>query len=155
VEAQSMRLHGLFLLREAPAGWTPESRQDYFQALLSMREFQGGEGMPTFVRRIEADALAALEDSLKPRYEKLLDRSGDDPPPPAQTRPFIRQWKPEDLTGDLVKSQHKPDFEHGKRLFREALCVRCHRVGFDGAAVGPDLTSVGRRFSRADLLESI
>lgn len=40
-------------------------------------------------------------------------------------------------------------------MFREALCIHCHRMGFDGAAVGPDLTSLGRRFSRRDMLESI
>jgi putative heme-binding domain-containing protein len=40
-------------------------------------------------------------------------------------------------------------------VFRDAQCARCHRVAARGPAVGPDLTHVGRRFSRRDLLESI
>ena len=155
VEEQPLRLHGLFLLRDIEVGWTPALRQDYFQALIGMREFQGGEGMPTFVRRIEADALAALEESARPRFETLLERPEDKTPLPAETRPFVREWSAEDLAGELTSADRKYDFERGQRIFREALCVRCHRVGFEGAAVGPDLTSVGRRFSRDDILESI
>jgi putative heme-binding domain-containing protein len=49
----------------------------------------------------------------------------------------------------------KADRELGSKVFREALCARCHRVGREGQAVGPDLTFVGRRFSPRDLLESI
>jgi putative heme-binding domain-containing protein len=67
----------------------------------------------------------------------------------------VRAWNSQDFAGDLAAFSGTQDFERGKRVFREALCSRCHRVGFEGGAVGPDLTSVGRRFSRADILESI
>jgi len=36
-----------------------------------------------------------------------------------------------------------------------AACSRCHTLGGRGAAVGPDLTGIGRRMDRARLLESI
>jgi len=35
--------------------------------------------------------------------------------------------------------------ERGRALFRERGCVRCHRAGGQGGAVGPDLTSVAPR----------
>lgn len=154
-QEQSVRLHGLFVLRDAKTGWTPARREDYFSALLTTRDFQGGEGMPTFVRRIEADALAALSESLRPKFQTLLKRKSQHEPLPKQNRPKVRDWKLEDLAGDLSQVGQGHKFEQGKTLFREALCIRCHRVGFEGAAVGPDLTSVGRRFSRGDLLASI
>ena len=40
-------------------------------------------------------------------------------------------------------------------MFAVALCARCHRFGQQGMALGPDLTSVARRFSRQDILQSI
>jgi putative heme-binding domain-containing protein len=40
-------------------------------------------------------------------------------------------------------------------MFHEALCSRCHRLAGEGAAVGPDLSSVAARFGRRDLLEAI
>ena len=153
--AQSARLHGLFLLRNAKHGWTPERRRGYFAALLTMREFQGGEGMPAFVRRIEADALTNLDEADRKKYEELLARKETADPLPVQKHPFVRAWKIDDFANDLTSSESGHDYERGKRMFREALCVRCHRVGFEGAAVGPDLTSVSRRFSRRDILESI
>jgi putative heme-binding domain-containing protein len=40
-------------------------------------------------------------------------------------------------------------------MFEAAACSACHRIGRHGNAIGPDLTSVGRRFSRHDILQSI
>src|SRR5206468_2994181 len=34
-------------------------------------------------------------------------------------------------------------------------CIKCHRLGGQGGAIGPDLTGAGRRFSRIHLIESI
>ena len=40
-------------------------------------------------------------------------------------------------------------------MFALTQCNRCHIIAGEGGIVGPDLTSVGRRFSASDLLESI
>lgn len=155
VTDQSLRMHGLYLLRDARLGWTAELRQNYFRAVRGMREFQGGEGLPTFIHRIEDDALAALDPALSPKFEEQLKRSDSQDLEPAPARPFIQAWKLDDLEKSLESTTSRYDFERGKKVFREALCIRCHRMGFEGAAVGPDLTSLGRRFSRRDILESI
>ncbi len=152
---QSLRLHCLFLLRDAKADWTPELRQNYFTAIKGMREFQGGEGLPTFVRRIEEDALAALEPALRQKFEEQLKEGDFDELEPIKPRAFVQAWKMENFEQDLLSHPNRHNFERGKTMFREALCIRCHRMGFDGAAVGPDLTSLGRRFSRRDMLETI
>jgi putative heme-binding domain-containing protein len=47
------------------------------------------------------------------------------------------------------------DAARGKRLFTEAGCAQCHRLGNEGGFVGPDLTAVSSRFDRKALLESI
>jgi quinoprotein glucose dehydrogenase len=46
----------------------------------------------------------------------------------------------------------------GKKVFfekAEASCLRCHKVTGEGGEAGPDLTGIGSRMDRAQLLESI
>lgn len=50
--------------------------------------------------------------------------------------------------------QSKGSAEQGKVWF-QALCSNCHIFGELGNSVGPDLSTVGSRFARRDLLESV
>ena len=43
---------------------------------------------------------------------------------------------------------------NGKRVFRR-MCVACHKVAGDGADLGPDMTSVGKRLDGYKLVESL
>jgi putative membrane-bound dehydrogenase-like protein len=46
----------------------------------------------------------------------------------------------------------------GREIFFNAErtgCIKCHHLGDQGGGIGPDLTGVGRRFSRIHLIESI
>lgn len=50
------------------------------------------------------------------------------------------------------------DSQRGHRLFSEAKiaqCKNCHRAGQVGQTVGPELTLIGKKFNRLQLLESI
>ena len=50
------------------------------------------------------------------------------------------------------------DPELGKKIFLErqdVQCLRCHKINGNGGVVGPDLTGVGRRLSREEILESM
>ncbi len=51
----------------------------------------------------------------------------------------------------------KGDAARGRELFFKSgsLCVNCHKVGGTGGAVGPDLSQIGKKYNRAQLLESI
>ena len=40
-------------------------------------------------------------------------------------------------------------------MFTKAQCVNCHRCGARGETIGPDLTSVARRFQQKEILQSI
>ncbi|MBO10138.1 MAG: hypothetical protein CMJ68_05190 [Planctomycetaceae bacterium] len=55
--------------------------------------------------------------------------------------------------------REKGDTVRGERVFRDlkrrGLCARCHRIGVEGGRIGPDLTGIGRRFSRIHLIESV
>ncbi|MCH7729791.1 MAG: c-type cytochrome [Planctomycetes bacterium] len=68
---------------------------------------------------------------------------------------MVKEWTVEELLADLSEVDEVRNFAQGKKMFAEAACIGCHRVGSDGNAVGPDLTSVASRFSRPDILEAI
>lgn len=53
---------------------------------------------------------------------------------------------------DLLKGG---EIGNGRRVFFAAGCADCHRVGPDGADIGPDLSLIGRRSGGLDILESI
>jgi putative heme-binding domain-containing protein len=153
---QLQRFHYLFVLREARAGWTSDLRRYYFTALGEMHGYQGGEGLPSFIERIEADALASLAPAEAEEFRSLLAEGGDASAnqAPMDERPFVRAWQLADLTEALSEVGRGRDFQRGARLFEAALCARCHRVAGRGAAIGPDLTSLASRFSRRDILEA-
>ena len=50
------------------------------------------------------------------------------------------------------------DAERGRALFfanAAAQCKNCHRIGDQGGKLGPDLTHIGKKYNRAQLLENI
>ena len=66
------------------------------------------------------------------------------------------KWRWADVWRQLNSDQGRngsPD--KGARVFQQAQCARCHRVGSAGGTSGPDLTAIGRRFTRKQLLEAV
>jgi putative membrane-bound dehydrogenase-like protein len=48
--------------------------------------------------------------------------------------------------------------DRGRSVFQnleKSQCLKCHRLGDQGARIGPDLTAIGSRFPRAYLIESV
>ncbi len=45
--------------------------------------------------------------------------------------------------------------ESGAKIFAKAQCINCHRFGARGDGIGPDLSTVSRRFQKKEILESI
>jgi putative heme-binding domain-containing protein len=66
-----------------------------------------------------------------------------------------REWTIDEVVKLAESGLDGRDKEHGKALFRAALCAACHRFGNEGEAVGPDLTSLADRFVVRALAEAI
>lgn len=81
---------------------------------------------------------------------------------PSHTEPELpkedgnSKWSMDLLTEylDGVKGK-KGSRENGALVWTKANCNDCHKMGGKGAAVGPDLSSISRRFTRHEALESI
>ncbi len=60
-------------------------------------------------------------------------------------------------SGGVRKTRVARRFERGSALFfgAKASCSACHRIGTRGAAIGPDLSHIGKIRTRRDLGESI
>jgi putative heme-binding domain-containing protein len=67
-----------------------------------------------------------------------------------------KQWKLEEAVALLDAPLADRDFQNGKSMYAATTCIRCHAIGSEGGGnVGPDLTNLGTRFSKKDMLESI
>ena len=68
----------------------------------------------------------------------------------------INKWSFAELATFLESPEGKAgNPTRGAKVFHDAQCVKCHRINGDGESVGPDLTNVGQRFQRKEVLESI
>lgn len=71
------------------------------------------------------------------------------PKPPADPlgfkRKIVQQWTLDDFAADLTAELPKRQPKAGQRIFQEATCVLCHKIGKQGRPVGPDLTDVFKR----------
>jgi putative heme-binding domain-containing protein len=72
-------------------------------------------------------------------------------------KPAESKYKFEDLLAFLEKDPlaQKGDVERGRKVFEKAQCLKCHKYGKEGEGLGPDLTTLSKRFKRIDVLESI
>jgi putative heme-binding domain-containing protein len=83
-----------------------------------------------------------------PKEEALPDVEGDKQAP--------SKYKYAELLDFLTEGKgRKGDTKKGRAVFEKAQCIKCHRYGKEGEGIGPDLTTLAKRFKRVDVLESI
>ncbi|HAD60003.1 MAG TPA: heme-binding protein [Planctomycetaceae bacterium] len=155
------QFHVAATIRNVREGWTDAGRVSYYQWLSSARGMTGGRSNGVVVKQIKDDADQALSDKdRKLLAELLIQFEAPLEQAPTETRPVVGKWK---LT-DLISAKNVPwdtfsgtqtTERRGRELFAAATCVRCHRVRGRGGVVGPDLSSLSRRFSPHDALEAI
>jgi len=77
-------------------------------------------------------------------------------PDVASDKPLQSKYKYADLLAFLDKdTAGRGNSSGGRAVFEKAQCIKCHKFGNYGEGIGPDLTTVSKRFKRADILESI
>ncbi|WP_160168351.1 c-type cytochrome [Novipirellula maiorica] len=92
---------------------------------------------------------------------KDLDAWMKNPEEPANpigsNRSFVQAWKLDDLQGEIENGMKGRSPHIGARIFAEASCQGCHKVGSEGGVIGPDLTEVFTRYKgdRAAVLREI
>ncbi len=64
------------------------------------------------------------------------------------------KWTSAELISALSALDNPADVSRGQRLFSTAQCAKCHRYGMIGESMGPELTSLAGRFTRADMIDA-
>jgi putative heme-binding domain-containing protein len=105
-----------------------------------------GDGLPAAVRsEVLAAAVAHPESQVRDLFERFL-------PDEQRVKRLGAVFKPEQILA------LKGDAARGKELFFKSgglQCVNCHRIAGTGSALGPELTQVGKKYDRAQILEKI
>jgi putative heme-binding domain-containing protein len=72
-------------------------------------------------------------------------------------KPAESKYKFDELLAFLEKDPEgkKGDVKRGRVVFEKAQCLKCHKYGKEGEGIGPDLSTVSKRFKRDYILESI
>jgi putative heme-binding domain-containing protein len=95
------------------------------------------------------EALAAWQDWFRKAYPHL-------PPPELPRDSHTDRWTYDELLSLLTGPEAASgQADRGAAVFAKAQCAKCHRYGDLGDGIGPDLSTVSRRFQTKEILESI
>ncbi|MEO6596132.1 MAG: heme-binding protein [Planctomycetota bacterium] len=152
----SQNIHYAYALRRVRSGWTLDDRKFLFTWLKETLEKSGGKSFAGYIRAIREDAIAHLPPEDVAAVAWLLGEVATfdlsalpmpKGPPGAWTLASATKLFADDLKGR--------DYENGKNMFAAGRCIACHRFAGDGGYAGPDLGSLGNRFSIGDILAAI
>lgn len=147
----------MFALRNATAGWTPESRKTYFSWFPRARTWKGGNSVSGFIDNIRKDALATFAPKEELAELEALSSKTEAVSIPNYVAPKGpgKSWTVDEvvaLTKDGLKGRN---FTQGEAMYRSVMCATCHRFNGEGGSIGPDLTGSGNRYTMRDLMENI
>ena len=145
------------MLRNLRRGWTIEQRRAYFEFLNVAAKCAGGASYPGFMRNIRDEALGNCSDAER---VALQDITGEqyDPVPDFEIKPVAgpgQVWTAQDARSKAANRFNQADFDRGRSLYFAANCGNCHRFDGLGGNVGPDLTTIPRKFDVDYLIEHI
>lgn len=145
-----------YCLRTLEGPWTAGQRRQFFTWLGEAAKKSGGRSYGGFIEDMRQETLQRAT----PEERKMIE-SWDLKPaanPFADLPPVEgpgRAWTVEEAVAAAEKGLVNRDLARGKQMFHATLCAACHRFNGEGGATGPDLTSIGARFSIADLVDAI
>ena len=149
-------IHYAYFLRRVRSGWTLEDRKYFFRWLNEALAKDGGKSFAGYIRAIRKDAIAQLETKDVELMAGLLEDFPvfDLSKLPKPKGPPVA-WTVETAMKLFEPELRGRDFVNGKKMFAAGYCIACHRVGGEGGHSGPDLGSLGSRFSMRDILVAI
>lgn len=147
----------MFALRNATAGWTPDSRKTYFSWFPHARTWKGGNSFNGFIDNIRKDALATFVpkeeladlEALSSKVETVTIPNYVAPKGPGKS------WTVDEVVALTSGGLKARNFTQGEAMYRSVMCATCHRFNGEGGSIGPDLTGSGNRYTMRDLMENI
>jgi putative heme-binding domain-containing protein len=151
-------IHFAFMLRNVKSAWTIAQRKKYLEFFIEAAKKPGGNSYAKFLTQFREDALSTCSQSelivLAPLANVSLVSA-----PIKSTQPIGpgRKWTTSEALASVNTSSEptKRNYEAGKNLYHATSCAKCHRIGGEGGALGPDLSTAGKKFSVEDMLAAI
>ena len=157
----AMQTYLAIALSEKEEGWNDELRNRYFSWFHEAFSYEGGNSYVGFINHARKAALEFVPQSQRDHYnelsgDSLVSQSGLDllakvPQPEGPGR----RWSLEQAIAVVENDSTQRDFENGKNMYVASMCASCHMMAGTGVNIGPDLTQLGTRFTKADMLEAI
>ncbi len=145
------------MLRNLQDGWTIDQRRAYFTFLNTAAKASGGASFPGFMRNIREEALAHCSDAERLALQDITGEQYD--PVPDFAIPEVqgpgREWTIAEARSQAARRFQQADFERGQGLYFAADCGKCHRFSGLGGNIGPDLTTIPRKFDVNYVIEHI
>ncbi len=144
-------------LRIVTHGWTLQQRRTYFTFLQQARTRKGGASYDGFLKKMVDAAYATCTPAEQQVLAELVGAAKADAPKFASVPPKGpgRDWQVADIDAVLKDGIAGGDIARGRNLFHAASCAGCHYFAGEGGNHGPDLTSLGNKFTARDVLEAI
>ncbi|MES2438955.1 MAG: c-type cytochrome [Verrucomicrobiota bacterium] len=149
-------IHYVYCLRVVKGPWHVDERKRFFAWLAKLSANSGGESYSGFITDLRKETLATCTQEERGWIEKLPSNA---PPNPFANLPEIkgpgREWTIDEVVKLAETGLGGRDKKKGHDIYRASLCAACHRIGNEGGAAGPDLSSLAGRFAVRDLAEAI
>lgn len=144
------------ILRNQRDHWTPAEREEYFRFYIDAGKKSGGNSYSRFLSQIREDAIRTCTQSETIMLQDLISVSLVAPlPEGVPPRGPGRQWTRDDVLTTVGQRLSQRNYDRGRELYFAAACGKCHRFNGEGGTIGPDLSTVGKKFPLPDLIESI
>ena len=145
-----------YSLRVVKEGWDKAAREYFFNWLNDTLSKSGGKSFAGHVKAIRKEAIQLLPEEAAKEIEWLLgDIDVIDLADLPQAKGPAVNWTHAEAMKLFKDDLKGRDFENGKKMFSAGMCVACHRIQGEGGYSGPDLGSVGKRYSISDILTAI
>ncbi|MEP4076816.1 c-type cytochrome [Haloferula sp.] len=148
-------IHLAYCLRVVKGPWTKGQRRQLMEWYAEVEGKEAGKSYGLFLEKMKQDTMETATEEERRMIESWglkVVRSPFANLPKAKGPG--RDWTVEEVSKVAVNLEGA-DLENGKMMFKAALCMACHRVGSEGGAAGPDLSTVSGRFSAAELAAAI
>jgi len=150
------------ILKLSTVDKTPKASEPYRQVILIGKRL-GDNGGSDAVRLLEhwrgfanSDATPPWNDAIK-AWETWYARTYPDAPSPTDTATISSVWDYHKIVRHVGKTNvdQLGDVARGRAVFAKAKCADCHRHGTVGENMGPNLSTVGKRFITKEIVDSI
>lgn len=149
------RMHYAQMLLWLEDGWTGEQRRRYFTSIAdAVANSRGGHQYREFWNRIRETALKQVPENQRQEFESIEAAA----PRLAEGLPVAkgpgRNWTLEEALAVVGRGLEGRNLQHGREMYAAAGCALCHQINGEGGAIGPDLSTLGQRFTVRDILDA-